>query len=192
MSSKKGKYLKSYTEHGFTFITESDGTQKPQCLLGGKVLVNDSMKQTKLREHQEKRHPQNVQDSLAVMKQEKERFFFESSTEEKLLLDGTIVHLPHSVPYCVPLCSVPSSGTLPKHGFAGTQKPMLEVSYKVAYLIAKDKKLHTIGETLIKPCALEMVEPKRWNWCAERSIRRRLKKYLFQMMLSNLGSVTCP
>ena len=126
MSSKKRKYLESYTEHGFTFITESDGTQKPQCFLCGKVLVNDSMKPTKLREHQEKRHPQNVKDGLAVMEQKKERFH--------------------------------TSGTLPKYGFSGTQKPMLEASYKVAYLIAKDKKPHTIGETLIKPCVLEMVE----------------------------------
>lgn len=38
------------------------------------------------------------------------------------------------------------------------EKPLLEASYKVAHLIAKNKKPHTIGETLIKPCALEMVE----------------------------------
>ena len=31
-------------------------------------------------------------------------------------------------------------------------------SYKVAYRIAKEKKAHTIGETLIKPCALEMTD----------------------------------
>ncbi|KAF2366927.1 hypothetical protein FHG87_002319 [Trinorchestia longiramus] len=67
------------------------------------------MKPTKLREHQEKRHPQSVQYGLAVMKQ-KERFH--------------------------------TSRTLLKHGFAGTQKPMLEASYKVAYLIAKRKKPH--------------------------------------------------
>ncbi|KAF2345701.1 hypothetical protein FHG87_023543 [Trinorchestia longiramus] len=122
-SSKKRKYLEIYTEHGFTFITDSDKTQKPQCFMCGKVLVDDSMKPTKLREHQEKRHQLSVQYGLVVIKQ-KERFH--------------------------------TSGTLPKHRFAGTQKPMLEASYKVAYLIAKDKKPHTIGETLIKPCVLEM------------------------------------
>jgi hypothetical protein len=37
-----------------------------------------------------------------------------------------------------------SSGTLPKMGFESTQKPLLE-AYKVAYLIAKNKKPHTIG-----------------------------------------------
>jgi len=126
MSGKKRKYQENYTVHGFTFITERDGTQKPQCFLCTKVLVNDSMKPTKLREHQEKCHPESVKYGLDIMKQKKARFHH--------------------------------SGTLPKLGFAATQKPMLEASYKVAYLIAKDKKPHTIGETLIKPCALEMVE----------------------------------
>ena len=50
------------------------------------------------------------------------------------------------------------TGTLPKLGFARTQKRCLEASFKVAYCIAKQKKPRTIGETLIKPCALEMVE----------------------------------
>ena len=34
----------------------------------------------------------------------------------------------------------------------------MEASYRVAYRIAKEKKPHTIGEPLIKPCAMEMVE----------------------------------
>lgn len=50
------------------------------------------------------------------------------------------------------------SGTLPKLGFSTPKKPLVEASYKVAYRIAKSKKPHNIGETLIKPCALEMVE----------------------------------
>jgi len=50
------------------------------------------------------------------------------------------------------------SGTLPKLGFVPPQKPCLEASYKVAYRISRSKKTHTIGESLIKPCALEMVE----------------------------------
>lgn len=50
------------------------------------------------------------------------------------------------------------SGTLPKLGFTPTQKPCLEASYKVAYRIAQQKKPHTIAETLIKPCALDIVE----------------------------------
>ena len=49
-------------------------------------------------------------------------------------------------------------GTSQKFGFINTQMPCLEASYKVAYRIAKEKKPHTIGETLVKSCALEMTE----------------------------------
>ncbi|GFU25894.1 protein ZBED8 [Nephila pilipes] len=50
------------------------------------------------------------------------------------------------------------SGTLTKLGFGIPQKPLVEASFRDAYRIAKSKKPHTIGETLIMPCALEMVE----------------------------------
>lgn len=42
--SKKKKYNNSYMSFGFTYITERDGTQKPQCLICGKILANGSMK----------------------------------------------------------------------------------------------------------------------------------------------------
>jgi hypothetical protein len=51
-----------------------------------------------------------------------------------------------------------SSSTLPKLGFGSTHKPLLETSYKVEYLVAKNKKPHTIGENMIMPCAPQMVE----------------------------------
>ena len=51
-----------------------------------------------------------------------------------------------------------TAGTLPKLGFCSADKAGLEASYRVAYRIAKEKKPHTIGERLIKPCAIEMVE----------------------------------
>ena len=38
------------------------------------------------------------------------------------------------------------------------QKPMLMASYRAAYLIAKSKKAHNIGENLIKPCLVEMAD----------------------------------
>ena len=50
------------------------------------------------------------------------------------------------------------SGTLGKYGFIPSEKPLLVASYKTAYRIAKEKKPHSIAETLIKPCALEMTE----------------------------------
>ena len=49
-----------------------------------------------------------------------------------------------------------AKGTLTQHGFQSLIKPITEASYEVALLIAKTKKAHTIGETLVKPCALVM------------------------------------
>ncbi|XP_070409501.1 protein FAM200C-like isoform X1 [Nothobranchius furzeri] len=46
--------------------------------------------------------------------------------------------------------------TLPALGFVPINKPILTASYEVAYLIAKQGKPHTIGETLVKPAALKM------------------------------------
>ena len=48
--------------------------------------------------------------------------------------------------------------TLPKLGFCSADKAGLEASYRVAYRIAKEKKPHRIGERLIKPCTMEMIE----------------------------------
>ena len=124
--SKKRKYSENYVAFGFTFVTDSDGSERPQCFLCGKVLANASLKPAKLKEHLKSIHPKNALDSVDSFRSKKARF-------EK-------------------------SGTLPKFGFIKTQKPCLEASYKVAYRIAKEKKAHTIGETFIKPCALEMTE----------------------------------
>lgn len=124
--SKRRKYSERYAAFGFTFITDSDGSQRLQCFLCGKILANASLKPAKLREHLVSIHPKNALDSVESFRYKKARF-------EK-------------------------GGTLPKLGFIKTQKPCLEASYKVAYRIAKEKKPHTIGETLVKPCALEMTE----------------------------------
>ena len=50
-----------------------------------------------------------------------------------------------------------SGGTLSACGFVPCEKPLLLASYKFAYLCAKEKKPHVIAETLLKPCAMEMV-----------------------------------
>ena len=49
-----------------------------------------------------------------------------------------------------------AKGTLTQHGFQSSTKPITEAFYEVALLIAKAKKAHTIGKTLLKPCALVM------------------------------------
>uniref|UniRef100_UPI003590248B protein FAM200C-like n=1 Tax=Myxine glutinosa TaxID=7769 RepID=UPI003590248B len=91
------------------------------------------------------------------------------------LLDGDPAYVPYEI------CCKMSSASAKKRnwnddyvrfGFTcvkegdGTDKPqcmlcnlpLLEASYKVSYMIAKEKKPHTIGESLVKPCALEMVK----------------------------------
>ena len=60
--------------------------------------------------------------------------------------------------------------------FSPTEKPLLRASYEVAYQIAKSKKPHTIGEELIKPCALEM---------AKIVLGKEAEKKLQQVSLSN-------
>jgi len=49
------------------------------------------------------------------------------------------------------------ASSLPTLGFISPQKPCLQAYYNVAYRIVKNKKLHTIGESLIKPSAQEIV-----------------------------------
>ena len=44
---------------------------------------------------------------------------------------------------------------LPVFGFVLIDIPILIASYEVAYLIAKQGKLHTIGEKLVKPAVLK-------------------------------------
>ena len=44
--------------------------------------------------------------------------------------------------------------TPPVFGFVLIDKPIFTASYDVAYLIAKQGKLHTIGEKFVKPAAL--------------------------------------
>ena len=61
--SKNKKYSEDYVIFGFTFITDSDGSERPHCFLCGKVLANASLKSAKLKEHLTSIHPKNVGQS---------------------------------------------------------------------------------------------------------------------------------
>ena len=126
MSSKKRKWSDEYVLHGFTCITERDGSQRPQCMICNAKLSNSSLAPAKLREHFLKLHGDGKykNTTFAEFKVKREKF------DEK--------------------------ATLPVFSFVLIDKPVLTASYEVAYLIAKQGKPHTIGETLVKPAALKM------------------------------------
>ena len=54
---------------------------------------------------------------------------------------------------CLPKVRFDLEAMLPHLGFTEEEKLTLQCSYEVAYRSAKCKKLHTIAEKLIKPCA---------------------------------------
>ncbi|KAL7642917.1 UNVERIFIED_CONTAM: hypothetical protein RMT77_006206 [Armadillidium vulgare] len=73
MSKKRSKMKITYLLVLSTFISERDGTQKPQCLLYDKVLANASMKPSKLQEHLMSDHPApaNASDNVNIFREEK-------------------------------------------------------------------------------------------------------------------------
>ena len=54
--SKKRKWSEDYVKHGFTCLTEKDGTERPQCILCSKVLLNANLKPLRFKEHLHNRH----------------------------------------------------------------------------------------------------------------------------------------
>ncbi|XP_073529589.1 protein FAM200C-like [Phyllobates terribilis] len=126
MSSKKRKWSDEYVQHGFTCITERDGSQRPICMTCNAKWSNSSLAPAKLKEHFLKLHGDGEYKNTTLAKFKVKRARFDERT------------------------------TLPALGFVPVNKPILTASYEVAYLIAKQGKPHTIGETLIKPAALKM------------------------------------
>ena len=51
-----------------------------------------------------------------------------------------------------------ANATITSYGFVSVDKPILTASYEVAYLIAKQGKPHIIGETLVKPAAMQLAK----------------------------------
>ena len=99
----------------------------PVCVLCSEVLANEALKPCKLRRHLETKHGQYSS---------KPRFFFENKLKEYMSRKKTIEST----------CATGSENA-----------KAVEVSYRVAKLIAKTGKPHTIGEDLILPAAKEMV-----------------------------------
>jgi len=130
MSKRKvRKWDETDSDFGFT-VTVVDGVERPQCILCSKVFSNSSLKPLKLQEHFINKHggKESQGQDPETLKIKKARF------DNK----GTLLNLMKS---------------------RSTQdKQLLHASYRVAYRIAKSKKPHTEAESLIKPCAMDMVK----------------------------------
>lgn len=60
LMKKVRQYLKSHLDFGFIEIQDST---RPECVTFGKKLEYDSMKPTKLKRHQETKHPETVDET---------------------------------------------------------------------------------------------------------------------------------
>ena len=126
MSKKIRKWSDEYVQYGFTYITEPDGSQRPQCTICDAKLSNSSLVVAKLKEHFLKMNGDGKYKSTTLAEFKIKRV----SYDEK--------------------------ATLPIFGFVSIDKPILTASYEVALLIAKQDKSYTIGKKLLKPAALKM------------------------------------
>ena len=62
----------------------------------------------------------------------------------------------------------------------------IEVSYDTVFEIDKQKRFHTIEETLLKPCMMKAV-----NLFLEKSVQRRCRKYACQIILYRGAFLKC-
>lgn len=122
-------HLYQRRKHDFGFIEGQDSFW-PECVICGEKLVNDSMKPSKLKRHQETKHQETIGESREYFERKKQLALSRRSTDIRKAFEraGSDLH----------------SAT--------------EASFDCSLLIAKAKKAHNIGEQLIKPACLKIVE----------------------------------
>ena len=111
---------------GFTSI-EVNGEVRPQCVLCLEVLAHSSLKETKLKHHLVSKHEKYL---------DKDHKFFKSKE----------LHNKKSCIDCPRIWG----------GVAYSHKDAVWSYFSVAWKIARAKALHTTGERLVKPAAVEM------------------------------------
>jgi len=123
--------------------------ERPQYILCSKVISNSSLKPSKLQEHFINKHggKESERQDPETLKKKKARF------DNK----GTHFNL------------MKSHSTL--------DKQLLHASYRVAYRIAKSKKSYTVTESLIKPCAVDVVKIVMGD-----DLKRNCSKFLCPIM----------
>ena len=124
--SAKKKWSENYMQYGFTCATKSDGTQYSQCTLCDDKLSDFSLATAKLRKPFTKVHGTGKYKDTTLTQ----------FKQNRARLDANV--------------------TITSCGFVSVDKPILTASYEVAYLIAKQGKPHIIGETLVKPGAMQL------------------------------------
>ncbi|KFD46691.1 hypothetical protein M513_12401 [Trichuris suis] len=129
MNNPRRKTRQYSTEYlKYGFIRAPGNKQLPMCMMCEKVFSNEAMKPSRLKEHLMRCHPD---------KRTKDAAYFRSLQEK-----------------------IPKRRTLP--GIMATSSRIehdcLLVSYRLALMIAKAGKAHSIGEELILPAAAEIIE----------------------------------
>ena len=120
-------YKPEFLKYGFTSI-RSEGIENLQCVLCFQVLLNESLKEKKLKRDHHACHPNLKEKNL--------EFFQPRENAQKM--QGL-----HNTTENESILS---------------QKKAIAASYTVSYLIGKWKEAYSIGETLIKPAAFAMVK----------------------------------
>ncbi|XP_071058434.1 zinc finger BED domain-containing protein 5-like [Pseudochaenichthys georgianus] len=130
-SSAIKKKMRTYLESylNFGFMEGTDKT-RPECVICREKLANESMKPSKMKRHQQTMHPETVG---------RDRDFF--------------IKKQHLAKANKPM----DIRTAFVRAGSDAQKAT-EASFECALLIAKAKKPHNIGEQLIKPACIKMVE----------------------------------
>lgn len=119
----KRKYDEDYIKYGFSWCGD-ETAPRPQCIICGDQLSNESMVPSKLKRHLYSSHPSCANKDKQYFK----RCLEQNKKQKKFMKSAVTV-----------------------------SEKALEASYHVAKLIARQKKPHTVGETLIKPACMEIV-----------------------------------
>ncbi|GFT70760.1 zinc finger BED domain-containing protein 5 [Nephila pilipes] len=119
----KRKYDEDHIKYGFSWCGD-ETAPRPQCIICGDQLSNESMVPSKLKRHLYSSHPSCANKDKQYFK----RCLEQNKKQKKFMKSAVIV-----------------------------SEKALEASYHIAKLIARQKKPHTVGETLIKPACMEIV-----------------------------------
>ncbi|GFS83437.1 protein FAM200B [Nephila pilipes] len=114
------KYDEDYIKYGFSWCGD-ETAPRPQCIICGDQLSNESMVPSKLKGHLYSSHPSCANKDKQYFK----RCLEQNKKQKKFMKSAVTV-----------------------------SEKALEASYHVAKLIARQKKPHTVDETLIKPACI--------------------------------------